>query len=357
MVLEIKRGKMLTEQDCRDVLQLAAEHKTITEAAKAAGMLRSTFEGRLQTAKQRFPDFDIEGSAGSSDFVSLPEFPDEDISPMEILDHLSRRWEKKQEHEKAKRWFDIKIKSDQPFGLVVVGDPHLGTHCNIPLLRRDVKIMSSTPGIGCINIGDSTNNWSGRLIGLYAEEDISRNTERKLARWFLEEAGIPWICWLHGNHDTMHSEFSTYLKSINVQQIPMLDWQAQFKLVFPGATIRVDAAHNHKGTSIYNKLQGQKRASLWGEEADIYVAGHHHTWAVSQEEDASGRGINLARARGYKWHDDFANRHGFVEENYGSSIMFVIDPKAAPNVRIKPFADLAEGAEFLTWKQGRAVGQ
>ena len=52
MVLEIKRGKMLTEQDCRDVLQLAAEHKTITEAAKAAGMLRSTFEGRLQTAKQ-----------------------------------------------------------------------------------------------------------------------------------------------------------------------------------------------------------------------------------------------------------------------------------------------------------------
>jgi hypothetical protein len=33
--------------------------------------------------------------------------------------------------------------------------------------------------------------------------------------------------------------------------------------------------------------------------------------------------------------------------------MFVIDPKAAPNVRVKPFADLAEGAEFLTWKRGR----
>jgi hypothetical protein len=31
----------------------------------------------------------------------------------------------------------------------------------------------------------------------------------------------------------------------------------------------------------------------------------------------------------------------------------VIDPKAPPNTRVKPFADLVEGAEFLTWKRGR----
>jgi hypothetical protein len=67
--------------------------------------------------------------------------------------------------------------------------------------------------------------------------------------------------------------------------------------------------------------------------------------------------INLARARGYKWHDEFGNRHGFVEENYGSSIMFVIDPAAAQNVRVKPFADLAEGAEFLNWKRDRGATQ
>ena len=188
---------------------------------------------------------------------------------------------------------------------VVVGDPHLGTSCNIPLLRRDVEIMATTPGIGCVNIGDTTNNWGGRLIQLYAEEDISRSTERKLAQWFLKEAEIPWLVWLHGNHDTMHSEFSTYLKAINVRQVPMIDWSAQFKLVFPSATVRVDASHNHKGTSIYNPLHGQKRASLWGEDADIFVAGHHHTWALAQEENAGGQVVNMARARGYKWHDEF----------------------------------------------------
>ena len=343
-------GIALTDKQCMDALAAVEKHGTISGAARELGINRSTFEGRVRTAKTRFGEKD---ESKETEEVALPEFPDEDISPDEILDHLSKRWEKKQEHNQAKKWFDIKMPSDEPFGLVIVGDPHLGTHCNIPLLRRDVDIMSSTPGVGCVNIGDTTNNWGGRLIQLYAEEDISRSTERKLAHWFLKEAEIPWLVLLHGNHDTMHSEFSTYLKAINVKQVPMLDWQAQFKLVFPSATIKVDASHNHKGTSIYNKLQGQKRASLWGEEADIYCAGHHHTWALAQEEDSSGRVINLARCRGYKWHDEFGHRHGFTEENYGSSIIFVIDPTAPPNVRVKPFGDLAEGAEFLTWKRNR----
>ena len=343
-------GIALTDKQCMDALAAVEKHGTISGAARELGINRSTFEGRVRTAKTRFGEKD---ESKETEEVALPEFPDEDISPDEILDHLSKRWEKKQEHNQAKKWFDIKMPSDEPFGLVIVGDPHLGTHCNIPLLRRDVDIMSSTPGVGCVNIGDTTNNWGGRLIQLYAEEDISRSTERKLAHWFLKEAEIPWLVWLHGNHDTMHSEFSTYLKAINVKQVPMLDWQAQFKLVFPSATIKVDASHHHKGTSIYNKLQGQKRASLWGEEADIYCAGHHHTWALAQEEDSSGRVINLARCRGYKWHDEFGHRHGFTEENYGSSIIFVIDPTAPPNVRVKPFGDLAEGAEFLTWKRNR----
>ena len=33
--------------------------------------------------------------------------------------------------------------------------------------------------------------------------------------------------------------------------------------------------------------------------------------------------------------------------------IFVVDPAAPPNVRVKPFGDLAEGAEFLTWKRNK----
>ena len=326
----------LTDDQLQQVLDLVKQHGTVAEAAGKSGLNRSTFESRYRRALDKF----CSDAEEQKNEAVLPTFPDEDISTPEIISHLKKRWEQKHEHEQAKRWFQIKIKKDEPYGLCVVGDPHLGYHTNWALLERDVDIMANTPGLGCVNIGDTTNNWGGRLTALYAEEDISRKTERQLARWFLKEAGIPWLCFLHGNHDTMHSEFSTYLKAINVKQIPMVDWAAKFQLVFPSGIIRIDAAHNHKGTSIYNKLQGQKRASLWNEEADIYVAGHHHTWALAQEETDSGKVINLARARGYKFHDEYAHRHQFTEEQYGSSIIFVIDPQAPPNIRIKPFADL-----------------
>jgi len=166
---------------------------------------------------------------------------------------------------------------------------------------------------------------------------------------------VPWVVWLHGNHDTMHGEFSTFLKTVNVAQIPMVDWRAKFKLRFPGGgEVRIDAAHNHKGTSIYNRLHGQKRAALFDEDADIYVAGHHHTWGLTHEELDDGRVVWQARARGYKWIDEYATRHNFHRDEYGSTILFVIDPEESSAVkRITAFADLEEGADFLTWKRSK----
>lgn len=342
-------------QEAIDAVESAG---SVSGAARELGMNRSTFEGRYRNAVTRLEAGLLKPKESTAPIVELPVFPDEDLDTEIILDHLESSWEKRQAHEDAKRWFEIRIHSDSAYGLVVVGDPHLGVHCNIRKLRKDVEIMASTPGLGAINIGDSANNWSQRLIHLYADEDISRSTERRLARWFLLDkqsggAGVPWCVFLHGNHDTMHSEFATYLKTINVAQIPMLDWRAKFKLVFPSAEIKVDAAHNHKGTSIYNPLHGQRRADLWGENADIFVAGHHHTWALAQSEREDHSVVCYCRVRGYKHHDEFALHHGFNEELYGASAIFVIDPKAPPNTRVKPFADLAEGAEFLTWKRGR----
>ena len=182
----------LSEKQMQETLNLVDQHQNVSAAAIAAGINRSTFEGRYRRSLQVLRP-DQEEPPTSEPDITLPEFPDEDIDVEEILDHLSKRWEKKQEHEQAKRWFDIKVKSDDVFGLAVVGDPHLGSHCNIPLLRRDVEIMSTTPGIHCVNIGDTVNNWPGygRLAALYAEEDMSRPTERKLARWFLE--ALPWV--------------------------------------------------------------------------------------------------------------------------------------------------------------------
>lgn len=315
-----------------------------SEGARVAGMHRSSYSRALKfiednTEPER-PEF--------------PIFPDDDIDADQILDHMSKRFDRRLAREDALKWFGIKMKSDKPIGLAVVGDPHIGSNgCNIRLLRRDVSLMADTPGIHAINIGDTVDNWGGRLIFAYAENDVSRQTERRLARWFLQDSGIPWLLWLMGNHDLMDGEFATYLKTLNAETFPMVDWQAKFELQFPnGKVCRVDAAHNHKGTSIYNPLHGQKREALWhgGEHADIIVAGHHHNAAIEQGETADGRMVTLARTRGYKWIDQWATTRGFPENHYGATVLFVIDPTAEDAASyVHPFLDLKAGCEYLTY--------
>ena len=328
------------------VKALHDELESQNEVAELLGITRSQVRTLLAKAGKEEPE---------EQNVILPTFPDEDITAEEILDHMGKRFQQRLKRNDAMRWFAVRFNRMEAIGVTFVGDPHIGSNgCHLDLLRKDVEIMTGTEGVICVNLGDTVDGWGGYLIKLYAENDVSRETEKRLAKWFLQEAGIPWKVWLIGNHDTM-GDFSTYLKAINAEQIPMVEWQARFKLVFPDKSeIKVDAAHNHKGTSIYNPLHGQKRAALWSEDADIYIAGHHHNWAITQEELESGRVVNMARARGYKWLDTFAVTHGFSNKEYGASIMFVIDPnEEVPTRRIKPFADLSEGAEYLTWKRNQ----
>lgn len=342
-------NKGITDDDLQETVNaLAANRNDYTKTSNDLGIVESTLRRRRKMAEKRgiMPRLD-----NASQAAELPNFPDDDVSAEEILGMMEKRFEKRLQHQNALRWFPIKFSNQEPVGIVVIGDPHLGSNgCNVPLLKQHIKLMTSTLNCYAVNIGDTADNWGGRLMRLYAENDVSKSTERKLARWFLQDSGIPWICWLEGNHDYMDGGFATYLRAINANVIPMVDWRARFRLVFPGdIECRIDAAHNHKGTSMWNPLHGQTRAAHMDESADIYVAGHHHTWALMTQEMPGGDIIHLARARGYKYIDDHAHRSGFYEQQHGASIMFVIRPKHADNSIkfIRSFADVEDGCEYL----------
>ena len=67
----------------------------------------------------------------------------------------------------------------------------------------------------------------------------------------------------------------------------------------------------------------------------VYVAGDHHTWGVQKNErqHSDGSCVTYARARGYKWRNEYGRRGGFHEVQYGATVIFVIDPKAPPPTR------------------------
>lgn len=337
----------ITNEMMQEALQAVQEHGTITKAADALGLSRSTFNHRYKMGVSLF------GKAEGK--ITPPVLPDDDIPVEQIIDQLCGRFKKRNDHDAAKKWMEFRVNSDEPIGICWFGDPHIDDNgCNWPLLKEHIDIVATTPGMYGANIGDTHNNWVGRLTKEYANQDTSVGTAYKLIEWFFKDSGINWLIMLTGNHDSWNDD-ARLLKKIAEHLCPMIDWRAQFKLVFKGGReCLIDAAHDHKGHSQWNGLHGQQKAATMGGTAHLYIAGHRHYWGLAQHEcPETNRVYSLARARGYKHIDQYAVTCGFGNHQQGSSIVSVIDPKAPEINMVRCFADVREGAEYLTYLRGK----
>jgi len=288
---------------------------------------------------------------GAKTEITPPFIPEDDLSAEEIINGMCKRFDKRNTAYRAKKWMTFKVNTDKPIGICWFGDPHIDDDgCNWPLLKQHIDICNKTEGLYGANIGDTHNNWVGRLTAEYANQNTSRGTALKLVDWFFKDSGIQWLIILLGNHDEWNYGGET-LQLIAKNICTMIDWRAQFKLQFSnGKEVMIDAAHDHSGHSQWNSLHGQQKASAMGGEAHLYIAGHKHNWALAQNEcPQTHRVYWLARARGYKHIDDYAEKLGFGNQKFGASIVTVIDPSASDVNMIRCFADVKEGAEYLKW--------
>lgn len=305
----------------------------------------------VYTVDRHIEQAEVRGLQVISPDLEFPVFPDEDMPIETIIDYMQRQTDRAIEHQESLKWYEVKVKANDPIGIAWIGDPHLGVSCNWRLLRHDIDVIKATPGMYAAPMGDMADNWAGRLLRIWADKDISRKTERRLARWFLLDAKIPFIVFLLGNHDVMDHEFGNYLKTIHATQVPMVDWRAQFKIVFKnGRECRIDAAHDHKGHSKFNPLHAQGLIAASNEWAHIVVAGHRHNWAAMQVPLDNGATSCLMRARGYKWVDDYRVRHQFSHQEDGATVATIIDPNARSEAEfVTPFASLTRAADYLTF--------
>lgn len=336
-------GKHLTAEEKAEIIRVLREEPTAAHAARRLGIRTCTVQQiarDLREAKDKpvtLPKFVLEGDDS------------EDID--ELIARRRKAFERKAKAAEARRWFEIGMKETKPYGVLWFGDPHLDNEgCNWPLLERHLAVARQ-PGVYGANVGDTTDNWpwTGRLAKLWADADISDKSAKKLAEWFMFDAGVRWLVWLVGNHDAWNGGGDFY-RRMGAHAVPVIDWRAQFVLSHPtGIFTRVDAAHGRKGSSIYNPSHGSIRAAKFGETADLFVTGHIHSFGLTHYEDADRRHTSwLAQVRGYKFDDGFAWVNGFAEYQHGAAILSVIDPQTG---KITCFADPEEGAEWLTWKR------
>ena len=336
---EIKRRIFVLEKHGGNQMQAAIE----------LGISRSSLQ--LTIAKYNAPPKQEQ----KSEEVTFPNLPSSELPAEQLIDQACKRFEGHLTAREARRWMEIKVKSNKPIGVCFMGDPHIDNNgCNWPLLRRDVEILKGTPGMFAVNMGDITDNWIGRLVRLYADQEMSKKQAWKLAKWLMQDAGVNWLCHILGNHDAWGD--GPYLIKANANIVPVEDWQSRFQIAFPnGQRVRVHAAHDFPGSSIWNKMHGPQRASMLQDQADIFACGHKHEWAINESENANRDFVyHLIRARGYKFIDSYADQLGYSSQKYGASITAIIDPSAGDTKRIRCFPDLPEAKEFLTWKRSRA---
>lgn len=328
------------------IVAAVAEHGSINKAAAALGIGRSWAQTAVKRHRKRT------GELLGSDAPKPDPLPPADIPFEERLAIMKRRNALRIAHAQAQAWQPVRVPISGTYGVCWFGDPHLDDpFCDLNAFERDARTCAETEGMFGFNGGDSINNWVGKLERLYAEQSATASEGWELVDWALNGLGVNWLGWILGNHDVWNHGKNIF-EAMNCQGILMRDWDAKLRIVSPcGGEVKVWARHDFKGHSIYNELHGQKRAAMMDEHADIYAAFHRHTFATGQYELPGQRKVTLLRPRGYKEVDHYALLHGFPEQTSGRSVANIITPrKGAPPI-VRMFDDVAEAAEFLTWKR------
>jgi hypothetical protein len=360
----------LPDKFLAEIAEIIAQHggnvrKAATAEAASLNLTIGGFESRAKVAMQKgfwnreqLPLARPSQAAAAPKIPTAPELPDDDIPTADLIQMLQRRVQKRIEHVTAKRWRRFDVPIDGPYALLLMGDPHIDDNgCDWNILSAHCELAARNKGIYACNLGDTTNNWGGRLASLWAHQDTSAHTARKLVKWFFNDSGVPWFLWLIGNHDAMPGPVGRdALERFKPHGVVMEEWGARVTLRSPnGSEFRMHLAHDFPGHSQWNPLHGLQKAALMNDWAHLYGAGHKHNWMLSQNEhEHRGQIYWLARARGYKVLDDYGDRLGYGSQAHGHSILAVVDPGADGPGRITCFSDPQEGAEFLAFKRRRA---
>lgn len=287
------------------------------------------------------------------EFTALP---DDDVPIEELIEQRKRKFLHKREHEEASKLIPIRVKLGGAIGLLHFGDPHVDDDgCDIEAIERHTALVNKTEGLFACNVGDTTNNWCGRLARLYADQSTSASQAWKIAEWFVGRCD--WLYMIAGNHD-LWSGSGDPLKWIAKQQNALYkSSEARIALRFPnGMEVRVNARHDHSGSSIWNPAHGPMKAAIMGTRDHIYVAGHKHESAYSVLKDAiSGITMHACKVASYKVYDRYAKDRGFRDNALSPCVLTTINPDLPPDHPdlVKVWWDPQEGADYLTYLRRR----
>lgn len=273
----------------------------------------------------------------------------------ELKDRRRKEFVRIDKAEDARRVIPIDITLDGPICICHMGDPHVDDPgSDFPSLERDVEIINATEGMWAATVGDLHNNWCHRLAHLHAEQETTSDEAWVLVEWLVRSTD--WIYMVGGNHDAFSGNGDPLRWIQRLAHIGAAEYHgARMALQFPnGKEVRVNCRHDFSGTSQWNLAHSPMKAFTMGFKDHILTCGHRHGDAYGMCVDPESGLIGHAlRTSGYKVHDSFAKRKGFVSHRIAPSVCTVIDPRYDdddPRL-VTVFWNTRQAADYLTWQR------
>lgn len=341
----------LTTEQMRRALQLVALHGSVSAAARAENLPRQTLAHQVTKARKQGIAADKPRVRVRAATIEVPDLPSSAEPLDELIDRRTRSFERLQAAEEARDLVPIRVRCDGPYGILHFGDPHIDDPgCNWPLLRHCVDLVQRTDGLFAGNVGDSSNNWIGRLARLYANQDVTSDDTLRLIEWLMN--ALPWLYVIGGNHDVW-SGSTDPLRWLARQAGVLYEWHGARLALVPdaGETVRLHIRHKWRGNSIYNAAHGIARAARFSGDPDhIAMGGHIHTAAYNILPFRNGAHITHAIQVGtFKYYDSHAKAEGFDQNNL-AAVVTVINPTAPRQTGlVTTFWDVDEGADYLRY--------
>jgi len=337
----------ISEDELQRAVNANAQYGNKTAAASSLNLNLSTYYSRVREANRRGISPNIIPRQPTFERDPIPD-GDEPIE--ELLDRRERAFVRKDKAEIARKLIEVRIKMDGPIGICHFGDPHVDDDgCDIPSLRRHIKVVNETPGMYAANVGDLQNNWVGRLSHLWSQQETSAKQAWRLTEWLVRSCD--WLYLIGGNHDAW-SGSGDPLQWIMADQAGVFDYGGvRLNLKFPGGKqIRINGRHDFRGHSMWNTTHGPLKAAMMGWRDHILTCGHTHVSGYQLTKDpSSGLISHILRVAGFKKHDRYAKELGLPDASFSPASTTIIDPRKADNDPglITVIHDVEMAADFL----------